>query len=120
LRPQIIEDDINFTPDLPMCIVGYAHAAGLRDPFEARGDVDAITKNIIVVDHDITDVNADAKFDPGILRYIEVLLSHSALDFDGATGCVYDAGELDQHAVASSLDNASTMFGDSGIDEFFP
>jgi len=50
-----------------MYIVGYEHAAGLRDPFEARGDVDAITKNIIVVDHDITDVNADAKFDPGIL-----------------------------------------------------
>ena len=39
-----------------------------RDAFKARRNVDAVAENIVVVDDDVADVNADAKFDPGILR----------------------------------------------------
>ena len=91
-----------------MGIIGDADAAGFRDPLQTRGDVDAIAKNIVLIDDDIADVYADTKFNPNILRYVGVLLSHSALDVDGATSCAYGAGELDQHAVAGCLDDAAT------------
>jgi hypothetical protein len=119
LQTHIFKANIDPAADLALGVIRNADASGFRDPLQPRGDVDAIAKNIVLVNHDIADVNADAKFNPGILRYVGVLLSHSALDFDGATNCVYGAGELDQHAVAGSLDNAATMLGDCGVDKRF-
>src|SRR5258707_222320 len=36
-----------------------------------------------VFDDNITDVNADAKFDPLDLRHVDILFGHAALNFDG-------------------------------------
>jgi hypothetical protein len=120
LQTHIVEGNIDFAADLALGVIGDADASGFRDPFQTRGDVDAIAKNIVVIDDDVADVNADAEFDPGILRYIGVLPGHAALDFDGATRCVHGAGEFDQHAVAGGLDDAATMPGDRRIEQCFP
>jgi hypothetical protein len=42
-----------------MCVVGDADTAVLRDPFQPGGDVDAIAKDVVVVDDDVADMNAD-------------------------------------------------------------
>jgi hypothetical protein len=47
------------------------------------------------------------------------LLGHAALNFDGASRCIDGTGKLDQHAIASRLDNVSTMLNDFGIDDRF-
>jgi hypothetical protein len=62
-------------------------------------------------------VNADAKFDPEILRDVSVLRAHVALDFDCASCGVDGAGELHQHAVACGLDDTTAMRDDCGIDK---
>jgi hypothetical protein len=66
---------------------------------------------------DITDVNADTKFDPFVLRHIDILFGHAALDFVGTTQGVDYAGELDKSAVTRILDNASAIIGDFGIEK---
>jgi hypothetical protein len=109
--------DVNLASDLPVRVVGDADAARLRDPLKTRGDIDSIAEDIVVVDDDVADVNADAEFDPEFLQYIGVLPGHATLNFDGASRCINGTGKLDQHAVASCLDDASAMFGDCGIDE---
>ena len=49
-----------------MGVVGDADPARLRDPFQPRGDVDAVAEDIVVVDDDVADMNADAEVEPSI------------------------------------------------------
>ena len=81
----------------------------LGNAFQARGDVDAITEDIVVIDDDVADVNADAKLDPLIVRDRSVLLGHAALDFNGTADRIYGAGKLDQHAVTGRLDDPAPI-----------
>jgi hypothetical protein len=119
LRAHIFEGYIDLAANLAVSIVGNANTPGLRDPFEARCNIDAVAKDIAVVDYNIADVNADAKLDAIVVGLICILLGHAALNFDGASRCIDGAGKLDQHAVASRLDDASAVLDDAGVDERF-
>jgi hypothetical protein len=101
-------------------IVGNADATGLGDALKARGDVDTVAEDIVVVDDDVTDVNADAEFDPPLLRRVAIMLRHAVLDRHRAARGVDRAGEFDQQAVAGGFDDATTMFEYGGIDQVFP
>src|SRR5262249_49859484 len=46
-----------------------------------------------------------------------IAVDHRPLNLDGAAHCIDDARKLDQHAVASSLDDAPVMLGDFRIDQ---
>ena len=70
-----------------------------------------------VFDNNITDVNADAKFDPLVLRHIGILFGHAALDFVGTSHGVDHAGELNNSAVPGILDDTSVMLSDFGIEK---
>src|SRR5207247_1665198 len=115
LRTHILKGDFYLAADLPVSIVGNANTTRLSDPFETYCNIDPITKDIIVCDDTITDVNADAKFDPLVLRHIGILFGHAALNFDGTSHGVDHAGELDESAVPGVLDDASAMISDFGI-----
>src|SRR5712692_9383664 len=75
-----------------------------------------IGSDIVFIDYDVTNVDTNAKFDPPDLRHRCILLSHIALDFDGAARCI-DAGELGKQAIARVLDDLATMFADLGVSE---
>ena len=98
-----------------MNIVGDADTARFSDPFETHCNINPITKDIIVFDNYITDVNADAKFDPLDVRYINILFGHVALNFEGTSHGVHDAGEFNESAVPGILDDASAIISDFGI-----
>ena len=100
-----------------MSIVGNANTTRLCDPFETHCNIDPITIDVIFVDDNITDVNADAKFDPLVLRHIGILFGHAALNFDGASYGIDHAGELNESAVPGILDDASAMISDFGIEK---
>ena len=103
--------------DLVVDLAGNADAAGLGDPFQPCCNVDAVAKNIVVVEDDVTDMNADAKFDPEVVRHVAILHGHTALDFRRALHRLYHAWELGQQAVAGGLDDAAAVPGDGGIDQ---
>ena len=109
LRPHVLKSRIDLAADLALRFIGDADAAGLRDDFETRGDIHAIAKDIVVIDDDVADVNADTEFDPLILRHGGVLPSHGALEVNRAAHCIDGAGKLHQHTVTSRLDNAASM-----------
>src|SRR6478736_7300711 len=102
-----------------MGIIGQAGPARFRDALKAGSNVDAITEYVVVIENDVTDMNADAEFDPLILRHGGILLGHAALDFNRIAHRIDRTGKLDQHSVARSLDDATTMRGDSGINKRF-
>src|SRR6478736_3974653 len=100
-----------------MGIIGQAGPARFRDALKAGSNVDAITEYVVVIENDVTDVNADAKFDPLILRHGDILLSHTALDFNRIAHRIDCAGKLDQHAVAGRFDDAASMRSDCGVNK---
>ena len=97
-----------------------ANAAGIGEHFETRGDVDAIAENIVLLDDDIAQINADAELDPPRRRHIGIAPRHPALDFGCARHGVHDAAELHQHAVAGRLDDTAVVLGNRGINELKP
>src|SRR6202165_3825942 len=111
LRAQILKRNVYLAPNLPMCIVGNADSARFGDPFKSHANIDPITIDVIVFDDNITDVDADAKFDPFVLRYIGVLCGNAALNFDGTAYRINHAAELNESAVTGILDDASAVFG---------
>ena len=105
-RAEIADLEIEPPLDLPVGVVGEADRAGLGDPLEARGDIDAVAHQVAVafLDH-VAEMDADPKFDALLGRDPSVALDHRPLDFDGAVHCVDDAAELDDAAVAGALDD---------------
>jgi hypothetical protein len=115
LLSHIITGNLDLAPDLPIGIIGHADPARFGDALKARSNINPITKDIVVFNDNITDVNADAKFNPLDLRYIDIVFGHAALNFDRAAYGIYDAAELDESAVPGILDDAPAMIRDLWI-----
>jgi hypothetical protein len=103
---------------LSIGVFGQADPAGFGDAFQTRGDIDAVAHQVAVgfLDH-VAEVNADAEFDPPLLRQAGVSLGHAVLNFDGAAHGLDHAPEFDQSAVAGALDDTPAMRGDGRIDQ---
>ena len=114
---HIVIGDLDLAPDLAVSVIRDADAAGVRDAFEASRDVDAVAEDVVVVDDDVADMNADAKLDALCFGYIDIAVRHAALNLDGATHRVDRAAEFDQHSVAGGLDDAAPMLGDLRVDQ---
>jgi hypothetical protein len=119
LRAHVFKGDIDLAADLPLCVVGYADTAGLRNPLQPRSNIDAIAEDIVVIDDDIADVNADPELDSIFMWHVGILSDYVALNLDRASRRVHGACELNQHTVAGGLDDAAAMLRDFGIDKGF-
>ena len=109
--------NIKLSADLTLRVVGDADAAGLRDPLKAHRNIDRITKDVVFVDDNITDVNADAELDPLVQRHIDILFGHAALNFVGTSHRVDHTGELNEGTVPCILDDTSVMFSNFRIEK---
>src|SRR5262249_6426745 len=100
------------------CVTREIDASRFAFSLDPCGYVDAIAKDIVTVDDDVSDVDADAKGD--LWRPIDGTVCHLGLDRHRAGNRVHSAGELDEHAVAGGLDDAPFMLGDDRIKDFAP
>src|SRR6202007_3125695 len=91
-----------------------ANPTRLSQRFEPGGNVDAIAEDVAILDDDVTDIDAHAKFDAALCRCRGVAGEHLPLHLDRTAHRVDDAGELDKQAVARRLDDATAMLGDLG------
>ena len=60
-------------------------------------------------------MNANTELDFKFLRHVGVLFDHFSLDFHRTARRIDSAGELDQHAIASSLDDTTAVGGDRRV-----
>ena len=101
---------------LTIGVLGKADRARLANAFQPRREVDAVAHKVAVgLLDDITEVNADAKFDALFERDPCIALDHGVLHFECAAHRIDYAAELDDAAVAGALDDAAMMHGDCGI-----
>ena len=92
-------------------------AAGIGQRLQPGRYIDAVTEDVVSVDYDVADVNADAKFDALVRRNIGIALEHAALNVDGAAHGIDHADIFHQHPVTGRLDDPASVLGDLGVDE---
>ncbi|HZZ25271.1 MAG TPA: hypothetical protein VFE60_23115 [Roseiarcus sp.] len=80
---------------------------GSAIPSRRDADVDAIAENVLAVDQNIAEIDADSIEDALRLGELGVALSHHGLDCDRAFDRGHYGGKLRQHAVARRLDETS-------------
>src|SRR5262245_32085844 len=88
-----------------------ADGAGLGDCFEPGRDVNAVTIKVAALDHDVTQIDADAQNDGSVQGQSGVCCSHVPLQLDSALYCLNCACELDEHTVARDLEDTAAMTG---------
>ena len=118
LLAHIFEGEAKFVAHLVAYDPAYANPAGFGQGFEPCRDIDPVAEDIASVSDYIAEIDPHTEFDAAIQRHISVSLGHRALHFDGAAHRVDNAGELDEQPVAGSLDDAATVLGDFGVDQF--
>ena len=114
---QVDEADRKLLADMLAHGRADADLAGLGERLEPRRDVDAVAKDVLVLDDHVADIDADAKAD--VLAFIDVGIAvfHALLHHDGAAHRINDRGELDENAVTRGLDDTALVLGDQRIDE---
>ena len=120
LRPHVLEAEIELVAHLVAHDAADIDPAGVGQRLDARGDVDAVAVDVVAVDDDVADIDADAEFAAPILRHLGVALAHAALDIDGAAHCIDDAGEFDEETVPGRLYDAAAVLDDLGIEQHPP
>jgi hypothetical protein len=96
---------------------GDADPAGLGERLKACRDIDSVAEDVVVLDNDVAEIDADAKLDAPLAGQLRIAVNHPTLHFGGAAYRVDDAGEFREHAVAGVLDNAALVFPDLRIDQ---
>ena len=117
---RILEVCIEFVAYLTVSVFGDTDAAWLSNAFEPRSDVHTVTKYVAILDDDVANVYTDAQFNPIVLRYRCIALSHATLDLNGTAGGVHGTCELNQHAITRPLDDAAAMLCNLWFQELAP
>ena len=103
--------------DLVVDIARDADAAGLGQLLQSRGNVHAVAIDVVVLDDDVADVDADPEHDAPVVGLIGLALGDARPGSRGAFDRVDHASELDQRTIAGELDDAAVMLGDLRLDE---
>jgi hypothetical protein len=94
--------------------------AGIRDPFEARGDVHPISEKVVAFDQHVAEVDADAVDDASVFGDGLVALGHHRLNGDRAIHCGDDGWEFDEHGVAHGLESPAALRRRDGLRRLSP
>ena len=96
-RAEIGDRHIEPAAHLAIGVLGETDRAGRGDPFQSRGDVDAVAHQIAVgLLDDVAQMNADPELDAALRRQAGVALDEAVLDLDRAAHRVDHAAEFDE------------------------
>jgi hypothetical protein len=114
---EVLESDFEATVDLTVDRRGDADSADIGQLLHPCSDIDSFPVDVAVLEDDIAEIDADAKFHASIIGHIGIATAHSVLYLDRTPDRVSDALELDQHAVSGRLNDMTLIFGDRRIDQ---
>ena len=82
---------------------------------QPRSHINAIAGDVIAVDDDVDEVDADTELD-ALLSWLRLIVCpHRPLNVNRATKRGIRAAAFEQHSVAGGLDDPAAMFGDRWI-----
>jgi len=107
----------SFSPTCSRAVALTQISPGSASASSRAATFDAVAEDVVVLDDDVADIDADAKANALALVDVGIAVFHALLHHDGAAHRIDDRGELDQEAVARSLDNMALVLGDQRIDQ---
>src|SRR5215470_18045548 len=116
LCAAIVKCGVETVAHILMHSARYANPAGCRDFLEPGGDVDPVAEDVVAVDDDVAEVDANAERDATVLGPLRGAISHRRLQFDGTAHCIDHARELNEQPVARGLHNATAVAGNGRVD----
>ena len=120
LSTTVLEMGVHQAAEAFIGDAGKRQAAWRTHFLESRGHVDPIAMNILAIDRDVAQIDADAEGNAFVLRHGRVAIRHADLNRQNAFDCADDAWELKQQPVAHGLDDAAAMLGDQRVNQFRP
>jgi len=89
----------------------------LSKSLQLSRDIDGIAEEMVALNDDVADVDADAE--PHVLadRSISILLRYGVLHCDSALHGIHGAGEVSDEAIASRVEDPTAIRGDQPIDD---
>ena len=104
--------------DLIADVARERDAADRRERLQPRRDVDALAVDVVALDDDVAEIDADAIAQALGFGRSRLGRFHRLLDRRARRSTADDdARELDQHAVAHQLEDAPAMRGDARIEQ---
>jgi hypothetical protein len=82
------------------------------------GNIDAVTEDIVSVDDNVTNINANAEDNALVLGNVNVAADHATLDCHRAPDRIDHAAKFDKCAIACSLDDPAMMSSDHRVKQF--
>src|SRR5262249_29592800 len=79
--------------------------------------VDAVAEDVVALDDDVAEIDANAKGNASILGYPGGTVSHRRLHLDRTAHSVDDAREFQQQPVTCGLDDATSMGGNRWVND---
>ena len=104
-------------PDLVAHAARDADAAGLGQGLQPGRDVDAVAEDVAALDHDVADIDADAKAHPLVVRHAGTQLGRRLLHPHRTAHGIDDTGELGQDAVAGGVGDPAAEVADELVDD---
>jgi hypothetical protein len=115
IGPLILKGLSSF-PRIWRCAIGYADAACLGKSFQPGRDIHAVAEDVVVVEDDVTDVNADTEFNSSLLAHVDVFERDPSLPpLRRSARHLRRWRTRPQHAVARRLNNPPSMRSDCGV-----
>jgi hypothetical protein len=113
---DVLESKIADVFECSLQPAGHRIMAGPRDQdatrrrfrLQPRGDVHAVAIEVVAVNDQVSNMQADPEHYGGVLGLLTIGLQHKLLKLDGGTQRINGAGELDQRAVAGQFDQPAT------------
>jgi hypothetical protein len=84
LIAQIVECEIEPPRGILLDTSRNANPAGFGKSFEPGRNIHAVAEDVLILDHDISDIDPDAEFE-AVVRCAGIAFSHAALPFDRTT-----------------------------------
>src|SRR5262249_30379255 len=100
---HVLEGDGELVAHLISYHPADADAARFRQAFKARCDVDPVAEDVVGIDDDVAEIDADAEIDAPFGVHTGIARGHLALHFDRATNRIDHARELAEQTVARLL-----------------
>src|SRR3984893_8784418 len=118
LLASVLKDEVELVAHLVAHDPADADPAGLGQRLQPCGDIDPVAINVVLLDDDIAEIDADAEFDAPHLVNLDIAQRHLALQLDCTTHRIDDARDLGPQSITGRFDNAAAMLGDLGVRYF--
>ena len=113
---EVLIREVDLVADLVVNATRDADAAGLRDGLQPGRDIHSVAEDIVVLDHHIAEIEANAKGHAAILGQGLIETGDFVLDFDGAAHSLDSARKLGQDTVPGGADDAAVVTSHAGLD----